>query len=342
MADAQPETVQSLLNRASKASKEQRFDEAEQAYVAATKIQPNNPEIYDLLATAIAWQPNAMFEKPEPRLERMQRAAAAYRKAIELDPTAWRLTMLAHFLINESIQYKESVRVQFRNEAESLFRRALLLEPHEGATLAGLGSIAVQNAMAAAEQGRRDYGPILEDGIKKLQLLLQLNADDEGAMRTLAALYERRAPLARAPAEKASDLALAVTWNAKAKAIDDFWDDAVKNPPFGSYTSESARLIRDVHSIRVRPEEQALKLANKPDAVYPKEAMQAGISGKVQFAVNINLTGQVSTARLLSGNALLVPAALEAVKHYVYKETMVSNHGVRVDTEVEVPVERKR
>ena len=103
MADAQPETVQSLLNRASKALKEQRFDEAEQAYVAATKIQPNNPEIYDFLATAIAWQPKAMFEKPEPRLERTQRAAAAYRKAIELDPTAWRLTMLGHFLINESI-----------------------------------------------------------------------------------------------------------------------------------------------------------------------------------------------------------------------------------------------
>ena len=155
-------------------------------------------------------------------------------------------------------------------------------------------------------------------------------------MLPLAALYRQHAPLS--PADEAGDLANATRLKARAKEIMDQQNEAETNPPFGFYTSPDARLIRNVKSMRVSAAEQARKLVTNVDAVYPEEARRASVKGKVQFQVDINLAGKVSTAKWLAGDRLLVSAALEALKKFVYETTDLNGESVRVDTEVEVAV----
>jgi len=55
------------------------------------------------------------------------------------------------------------------------------------------------------------------------------------------------------------------------------------------------------------------------DAVYPPLARQARIQGVVRFNVIIAQDGHVRCITLVNGYRLLVPAAQEAVKQWVYR-----------------------
>lgn len=332
-----PQTAKSAIEQASKAWKENRFDDAERAFLLAADLDPKNPDIQLMLATLLTFQP-LPFDKPKERLVKIQRAAAAYRKAIEIDPNPRTISGLANLLKNESVFHQEPVRSQFLNEAETLFRRLLQLTPNDKMTLMALGSMALQKAMIANEQGQAVSRAMIDDGIGKLEKALQLDSEDEAVMYPLVGLYRQRARLQQNSAAKAQDLATASRLEAHAKDIVDRRKEAETNPPFGSYTSPTAYMIKDVRSIRVSAAEQVRKLVTKVDAIYPDEAKQARVQGPVRFSVNIALTGKVSTARLLAGDRLLVRAALTALKQYVYDVTVLNGEGVRVDTEVDVAV----
>jgi TonB family protein len=89
-------------------------------------------------------------------------------------------------------------------------------------------------------------------------------------------------------------------------------------------------------AIVVGAEAQAAKLLEKPEAVFPPEALQAKIEGNVRFDVVIGLDGRVESATLLSGHPLLVPAALEAVRRYRYQPTLLNGTPVKVNSQAEV------
>jgi protein TonB len=59
-------------------------------------------------------------------------------------------------------------------------------------------------------------------------------------------------------------------------------------------------------------------LNNKVDPLYPAMARQARISGDVRLLIQIGTDGHVQHVQVISGHPLLVPAALEAVKQWVY------------------------
>ncbi|MBC8164391.1 MAG: TonB family protein [Bryobacteraceae bacterium] len=88
--------------------------------------------------------------------------------------------------------------------------------------------------------------------------------------------------------------------------------------------------------IRVGGIVQAAKLMEKPEAVYPPEAVAARIQGNVQFNVLISQDGRVENATLRSGHPLLVPAATEAVRNYRYRPTLLNGVPVGVVSQVEV------
>lgn len=63
---------------------------------------------------------------------------------------------------------------------------------------------------------------------------------------------------------------------------------------------------------------------------YPQIAIAARISGPVELEGIIGTDGRIRDLRPLSGNPLLVPAALEAVRQWVYEPTLLNGKPVEV------------
>jgi len=69
---------------------------------------------------------------------------------------------------------------------------------------------------------------------------------------------------------------------------------------------------------------------------YPLLARQARIGGVARLKAVIGRDGTVQDLSLLSGQPLLVEAAMDAVKKWVYKPTYLNGVPVEVLTEVDV------
>jgi protein TonB len=81
---------------------------------------------------------------------------------------------------------------------------------------------------------------------------------------------------------------------------------------------------------------QAAKLIRKIIPQYPPLAKQARISGTVQLTGVIAKDGSIEQLQVVSGNPLLVPAALAAVKQWLYKPTFLNRQPVEVIAPIDV------
>src|SRR5262249_48631815 len=81
---------------------------------------------------------------------------------------------------------------------------------------------------------------------------------------------------------------------------------------------------------------QAALLTKKVQPVYPSLARQSHISGTVKMHAIIGKDGTVRVLDVLSGHPLLTKAAVDAVKQWLYKPTVLNGHGVEVDTTIDV------
>jgi len=89
-------------------------------------------------------------------------------------------------------------------------------------------------------------------------------------------------------------------------------------------------------AIRVAGKVMEAKLVRRPIPVYPPVARQARIQGTVKLSATISKAGTVENLNLISGHALLVDAAVEAVKQWVYQPTLMNGQPVAVMTEIDV------
>lgn len=89
-------------------------------------------------------------------------------------------------------------------------------------------------------------------------------------------------------------------------------------------------------ALRVGGIAQAAKLIRQVAPVYPLQAKQARIQGTVRFEAIIGKDGTVQTLQLVGGHPLLVPAAQDAVKQWVYEPTLVDGKPVEVYTLIDV------
>jgi TonB family protein len=69
---------------------------------------------------------------------------------------------------------------------------------------------------------------------------------------------------------------------------------------------------------------------------YPPEARQAGIQGKVLIHAVIGKDGLIREAEVTQGVHILAEPALAAVKHWIYKPTLLNGNPVEVDTTITV------
>ena len=81
---------------------------------------------------------------------------------------------------------------------------------------------------------------------------------------------------------------------------------------------------------------QAASLINKVTPNYPPLARQTRISGTVRLHAIIGKDGSVQSLTLESGHPLLVQAALDAVRQWRYRPTLLNGVPVEVDTTIDV------
>ena len=88
--------------------------------------------------------------------------------------------------------------------------------------------------------------------------------------------------------------------------------------------------------IRVGGNVSAANLIRGPKPTYPPLAKQARIQGVVKLNAVIGKDGTIQNLTVVSGHPLLVQAALEAVKQWLYKPTLLNGEPVEVITTIDV------
>ena len=87
---------------------------------------------------------------------------------------------------------------------------------------------------------------------------------------------------------------------------------------------------------QVGGEVQAAKLLKKVIPVYPPLARQARVSGTVQLIGVIAKDGALQQLQVVGGHPLLVKAALDAVRQWIYRPTLLNGHAVEVIAPIDV------
>ena len=81
---------------------------------------------------------------------------------------------------------------------------------------------------------------------------------------------------------------------------------------------------------------QRAKLVMQPLPIYPQLARQARISGVVKLIGIIGKDGTIQQLRVISGHPLLVGAALDAVRRWTYRPTLLNGQPVDVIAPIDV------
>ena len=88
--------------------------------------------------------------------------------------------------------------------------------------------------------------------------------------------------------------------------------------------------------IRVGGNVQAASLLRRVDPVYPQIAKTAHVSGTVVLHAIIAKDGTIQQLEYVSGPPLLMRAAMDAVREWRYKPTLLNGDAVEVDTTIQV------
>lgn len=89
-------------------------------------------------------------------------------------------------------------------------------------------------------------------------------------------------------------------------------------------------------ALRIGGNKQSAKLTKKVAPLYPAQAKQSRVQGQVRLEVLIDRAGKVAHVRSLSGDPLLVDAAIEGVRQWEYEPTHLNGNPVDVITVVDV------
>jgi len=89
-------------------------------------------------------------------------------------------------------------------------------------------------------------------------------------------------------------------------------------------------------TIHVGGNVQEALLVTAPQPRYPILARQAHVQGTVELKAVIGANGRIQDLSVVSGNPLLVEAAIDAVKQWVYQPTILNGRAVQVATEIAV------
>jgi TonB family protein len=78
------------------------------------------------------------------------------------------------------------------------------------------------------------------------------------------------------------------------------------------------------------------RLEHKVEPIYPPLARMARVDGAVTLRATVGTDGKVQEVQIISGNPLLVQAAVDAVRQWRYKPSELNNRPVVVETHIVV------
>jgi TonB family protein len=77
-------------------------------------------------------------------------------------------------------------------------------------------------------------------------------------------------------------------------------------------------------------------LIKKVQPQYPRNALSMHVEGAVQLMATVSATGNITGVKVLSGDALLTKAALDAVKQWKYRPYRLNGEPVEIQTQITV------
>jgi TonB family protein len=90
------------------------------------------------------------------------------------------------------------------------------------------------------------------------------------------------------------------------------------------------------HPVRISQGVAETLLLKRIEPTYPAEAKEKGIGGKVLLQVHVSAAGDVEGVTVISGDDLLTPAAVEAVRQWKYKPYKLNGESVAVEMMITV------
>jgi TonB family protein len=101
-------------------------------------------------------------------------------------------------------------------------------------------------------------------------------------------------------------------------------------------TYPSIRVPPEIRSQAVGAKLQVGQLVSRVDPVYPEDAERQGIEGIVKLHATIGTDGFVRNVQVASGPALLVPAAVSAIRRWRYRPTLLAEQPVETGRDVNI------
>lgn len=101
-------------------------------------------------------------------------------------------------------------------------------------------------------------------------------------------------------------------------------------PPVESKPPEPKIVTKEPKRIKVGGAVQLARLIKQVQPVYPPIARQTRVSGTVELTGTIGTDGHIRELKPLSGNPLLIRAAMEAVSQWIYEPTLLNGEPVEV------------
>lgn len=339
------------INRGVQAFREARYPEATAAFQKAVQLDPANSTARLYLGTAYMQQYIPGAESPQNK-QMAQLANDEFVKVVDQDPrNIVAMSSLASLYLNQkkwddALEWYGKLTAVDPNHADAYYSIGFIAwskwYPAYAAARAKLGMKPQDPGPIPDPSVRQDlkanYGPALEAGMQALDRALQINPQYDDAMAYMNLFIRERADLRDTPEEYQQDIVTADQWVQKALATKRTKAGGLSRsssapppppppPPPGSPAPQR---------IQLDPQVQERKLIHKVDPVYPPLASQARISGTVRLTVIIGKDGRVANITVVSGHPLLIPAAIEAVKQWVYQPTLLNGNPVEVMAPVDV------
>jgi TonB family protein len=331
-----------MLNQGVSAFKSANYSEAVQAFQKAVDLDPSFLTARLYLATAYMQQYIPGAESPENRAF-AENALREFTRVLDQDPSnSVAMSSIASLYLNQK---------QWDN-AQQWYDRIVATNPGNADAYYSMGFIAwsrwypsysavrQQLKMKPEDPGplpagnlksdlRARYTPILEQGMQSLQKALAINPQYDDAMAYMNLLIRERADLLDSAAEYQSQIAIADEWVQKALAVKRQKAQAMPNSNRPADGGGGGGDRMPPERIRVAENVQTSLLVNR---VAP--ARDTALTGQVVLAVIVAKDGTIMDARAISGHPMLVGAALNAVRQWIYKPTLLNGQPVEVSTTI--------
>jgi TonB family protein len=349
-----------VLNRGVAAFKNGQYADAVTEFQRAVDIDPSFVTARLYLATALMQQYIPGAESPENQAV-FQRAEAEFQRVLAADPNnKVALASLASLQMN----------AKRWDDASASYRKLLTVNPNDAAAYYSLAYITwaqwypeYSRARQAAGLRPESPGPLpdpaaraalrakwwaaIDDAIFNLNQAMANRPNNSDAMAYMNLFVRERADLRDTPEEYRRDITDADGWVRQAldakKAIAAGGGGgggsriaAPPPPPPPPPPPGSSAAAGAATRIKVAGNVQEANLISQAAPVYPPLARQAQIQGVVKLAAIIGRDGRMQQLQVISGHPLLVPAAIEAVKQWVYRPTLLNGQPVEVSTVIDV------